>query len=219
MELTATTTYRKEWHFVLFLLFLCGIYTALQYKSASESTACTRVTCTIDRHTATHTRTHTQTHIHNTHAHTNTHTHIHMHSCLDICTYRQADTGNIHIHRCTHRTHTKLTDLHIQVHIMHTCSFTHTHKHTDIIHTYASTHIHTDTHTQTHTHTQTVTDRQTDTQTDRHTHASNHLQESSPSVEVSQHRVVFARHQLLREKGRQKINQGSMQHFHMDSYT
>ncbi len=50
-----------------------------------------------------------------------------------------------------------------------------------------------------------------------HTHTqSNHLPEP-PSVEVitSQHRVVFARHQLLWEKKRQDVHQGSM---HTDSY-
>ncbi len=147
-----------------------------------------------------------------------------MHSCLDICTYRQPDIGNVYIHRCTHRIHTtKLTDLDIQVHIMHTCSFTDTHKHTEYDRHY--TYICKHTCTWTHTHTHRPTDRQThsymqtDRQTDTHTHASNHLRESSPSVEVSQHRVVFARHQLLREKRRQNINQGSMQHFHTDSYT
>ncbi len=71
-------------------------------------------------------------------------------------------------------------------------------------------------HTDTDTHRCSQTDRQADRQTGRHTQTriSNHLPESSPSVEVSQYRAMYARYQILHEGEERANDQGSTQHLH-----
>ncbi len=81
--------------------------------------------------------------------------------------HRQYTHSQVH----TYRTHIKLTDLDMQVHIMHTCSFTDTHKHTeyDRHYTYICKHTYTRTHTHTHRERERERERERVRQTDRHT--------------------------------------------------